>query len=79
VGAVSSEHSDDESTQSLEMIDEGCVFDTNVFDHHEPWCVFNVMLIDTVQGISHRVGLGKVHVAAFTQEAGARWRDIVLC
>jgi hypothetical protein len=79
MGAVSSEHSDDESTQSLEMIDEGCVFDTNVFDHHEPWCVFNVMLIDTVQGISHRVGLGKVHVAAFTQEAGARWRDIVLC
>lgn len=77
-GAIPSEHSDDESTQSLDMVDEGCVFDTDVFDPHEPWCIFNVMLINTVQGISHRVGLGKVHAAAFTREAGAQWQDILL-
>jgi hypothetical protein len=58
---------------------DGCTFDTDVFDMDEPWCVYNVMLIETTEGISRRIGLGKIHVAAFTEkEGGARWRDIVL-
>jgi hypothetical protein len=54
------------------------MFDVDAFDIDEPWCVFNVMLIGTIEGVSHRIGLGKVHVAAFTQDQGARWRDIIL-
>jgi hypothetical protein len=58
---------------------EGRMFDTDAFDTDEPWCVYNVMLVKTTHGISRRVGLGKMHVAAFTEkEGGARWRDVVL-
>jgi hypothetical protein len=58
---------------------DGCTFDIDLFDMNEPWCVYNVMLIQTTEGISRRVGLGKIHVAAFTEkEGGARWRDFVL-
>lgn len=59
-------------------VDDGCMFDTDVFDIDEPWCVFNVMLIETAGEVSRRVGLGKIHVAAFTQDEGSCWRDIVL-
>lgn len=59
-------------------MDDGCMFDADAFDIDEPWCVFNVMLIATTEGVSRRIGLGKVHIAAFTQKQGARWRDIVL-
>lgn len=58
--------------------DDGCVFDTHAFDIDEPWCVFNVMLIETTEGVSRRIGLGKVHIAAFTQDQGAYWQEIVL-
>jgi hypothetical protein len=58
-------------------VDDGCMFDTNVYDIDEPWCIFNVMLIETAGEVSRRIGLGKVHVAAFTQENSC-WRDIIL-
>jgi hypothetical protein len=70
---------DDDDDEGNEFgVDDGCMFDVDAFDIDEPWCVFNVMLIGTIEGVSHRIGLGKVHVAAFTQDQGARWRDIIL-
>jgi hypothetical protein len=73
------EEEDDDDDEGNEFgVDDGCMFDVEAFDIDEPWCVFNVMLIATNEGVSRRVGLGKVHVAAFTEDHGARWRDIVL-
>jgi len=70
------EEDDDEGNEF--GVDDGCMFDVEAFDIDEPWCVFNVMLIATNEGVSRRIGLGKMHVAAFTEDHGARWRDIVL-
>ena len=69
---------DDELEGNEFGVDDGCMFDTGVFDIDEPWCVFNVMLIETTGEMSQRVGLGKVHVSAFTQDEGSCWRDIIL-
>jgi hypothetical protein len=57
--------------------DDGCIFDTGIYDIDIPWCIFNVMLVETTEEVSRRVGLGKVHIAAFTQ-GDSCWRDIVL-
>ena len=79
--AVEGEDDDDEEDddEGNEFgVDDGCMFDVEAFDIDEPWCVFNVMLIATNEGVSRRIGLGKMHVAAFTEDHGARWRDIVL-
>jgi hypothetical protein len=73
------EDEDDDNDEGNEFgVDDGCMFDVDTFDIDEPWCVFNVMLIATNEGVSRRIGLGKVHVAAFTEDQGARWRDVVL-
>lgn len=70
---------DDESLEGNEFgVDDGCTFDTNVFDIDEMWCVYNVLLVETLHGVSRRVGLGKVHIAAFCEEENPEWRDIIL-
>jgi hypothetical protein len=52
-------------------------FDLAVFDVSIPWCIYNVMLIETSNGISRRVGLGRMHVDAFLKEKPL-WRDVIL-
>jgi hypothetical protein len=53
-------------------------FNAAIFNVKKPWCLYNVMLVDTDDdGISHRVGLGRVHVDAFLQ-AEINWRDVRL-
>ncbi|KAF2129553.1 hypothetical protein P153DRAFT_21496 [Dothidotthia symphoricarpi CBS 119687] len=52
-------------------------FDTEKFDHTVPWCVYNVMLIETKDGISQRLGIGKVHMDAFLQESPV-WKEFIL-
>lgn len=54
------------------------MFDINAFDVDKSWCICNVMLIERTGEVSRRVGLGKVHVAAFTKDEGSFWRDITL-
>ena len=46
--------------------------DVDALDIEEPLCVFSTMLTTTTEEVSHLIGLGKVHVAAFTQDQGAR-------
>jgi hypothetical protein len=52
-------------------------FDIGAFDGARPWCLYNVMLIDTVDGISRRVGLGKVHMDAFLGDEHV-WKEVIL-
>ncbi|KAJ4304969.1 hypothetical protein N0V90_000497 [Kalmusia sp. IMI 367209] len=57
--------------------DDAFECDTRAFDLSIPWCVYNVMLVQTTDGISRRLGLGKVHVDAFLR-ASTTWRDVSL-
>jgi hypothetical protein len=53
-------------------------FDVKAFDASKPWCIYNVLLVETVSsGESRRVGLGKVHVDAFLGGEWA-WKDMIL-
>jgi hypothetical protein len=75
----------DEPDAYLEMGSEDSImgpqdfieFDVTVFDATKPWCIYNVMLIETVSGVSRRLGLGRVHIDAFLGEEYA-WKEIVL-
>jgi hypothetical protein len=58
--------------------EDNVAFDGQVYVKDIPWCIYNVMLIETENGISQRVGVGKVHINAFFQESRPVWRDIVL-
>lgn len=52
-------------------------FDVRDFDSAKPWCIYNVLLVESFDGVSKRVGLGRVHYDAFLREGWA-WRDAVL-
>lgn len=73
------EHASREGTPSpgkLSWVDQfEC--DPTVFDVTIPWCLYNVMLVRTVDGVSERIGLGQVHVDAFMQES-PQWRTVLL-
>jgi hypothetical protein len=58
--------------------EDNVTFDGQVYIKDIPWCVYNVMLVETKDGISQRVGLGKVHINAFLEDKGTVWRDVVL-
>jgi hypothetical protein len=59
------------------MREEIIEFDTDEYNGPMPWYLCNVMLIETNNGISRRIGVGVVHVNAFLQESPV-WKDIVL-
>jgi hypothetical protein len=52
-------------------------FDTRLYDATTPWGLFNVMMIHSAEGVSQRVAIGRIHVAAF-MEAEPTYREIVL-
>ncbi|KAF2744879.1 HET-domain-containing protein [Sporormia fimetaria CBS 119925] len=52
-------------------------YDTKVFDVYKPWCLYNVMLVKTTNGISERVGLGQVHIEAVLRGEHV-WKDVIL-
>ncbi len=61
-----------------ELVMDYVEFNVGIFDVEKPWCLYNVMLVDTDQdGITHRLGLGRIHVDAFLQ-ADREWRDVRL-
>ena len=41
-----------------------CMFDTDVFDDDEPWCVFNVMLIEIAGKASRSIDFETVYVSS---------------
>jgi hypothetical protein len=58
--------------------EDNVTFDGQVYVKDVPWCVYNVMLVQTEDGVSQRVGLGKIHINAFLQNSDSGWRDVVL-
>lgn len=58
--------------------EDAFAFDTSVFHVDVPWCVYNVMLVETVDGVSRRIGVGRVHIDAFFRNTKPVWRTIVL-
>jgi hypothetical protein len=63
----------DHSISTKDYVD----FDEGTFDINVPWCIYYVMLVQTEQGISRRVGLGKIHIKAFLMER-PYWKDVIL-
>jgi hypothetical protein len=74
-----SESASDSDAEEIELgLEHDYVeFDITAFDVSIPWCIYNVMLIETSNGISRRVGLGRMHVDAFLREEPL-WRDVIL-
>jgi len=64
---------DDEELGPLDQVE----IDTSSFNIRKPWCLYNVMLIESQQGVSRRLGLGRMHIDAFAQ-ASPVWKDIEL-
>lgn len=53
---------------------QGC-FDAKIYDENRPWCMFNVMMIDTVDGVSYRDAIGRIHVDAIL--ASKPFEDVI--
>ncbi|KAF1947552.1 HET-domain-containing protein [Clathrospora elynae] len=79
LGLDEEDEEDGEYNVENEIGDEdGLMFESEAFFKDVPWCIYNVMLVETTNGISRRVGLGKVHIDAFFQDPRPVWKDIVL-
>ena len=69
---------DMDSETSILGPEDSVEFDVKAFYASKPWCIYNVLLVETVNGgDSRRVGLGKVHVDAFLGGEWA-WKDMIL-
>jgi hypothetical protein len=53
------------------------IFDPGRFDAAKEWCVYSVMLVEWIEGVGDRLGLGRVHIDAFF-EAKPRWKHVAL-
>ncbi|KAK4448392.1 heterokaryon incompatibility protein-domain-containing protein [Podospora aff. communis PSN243] len=40
------------------------LFDQEVYSHNLSWCLYNVLVVELVDGIAYRMGIGKVHIHA---------------
>ena len=58
-------------------LDETAHFDTRLYDATMPWGLFNVMMIERIDGVAYRLAIGRIHVAAF-MEARPVEREIFL-
>ena len=45
----------------------GYGFDERRFDSKKPWCLYNIMLIETRDGVAYRLGVGTMHIDAWAQ------------
>ncbi|KAJ4288590.1 hypothetical protein N0V90_011827 [Kalmusia sp. IMI 367209] len=72
------EASSDASSTDFQLdVQDFVEFDCEAFDRWKEWCLYNVMLIETKDGESRRLGLGKVHIDAFLGE-DSQWKDVIL-
>ena len=45
----------------------GYGFDEQRFDSKKPWCLYNIMLIETREDVAYRLGVGTMHIDAWAQ------------
>ena len=67
-----------EDYQDVESeLDETAHFDTRLYDATMTWGLFNVMMIERIDGVAYRLAIGRIHVAAF-MEARPVEKEILL-
>ncbi|KAL8690679.1 MAG: hypothetical protein Q9218_003924 [Villophora microphyllina] len=47
-------------------------FDQQRYDGEKPWCMYNIMLVEWVNGVAYRLGVGKMHIDAWAQAEATR-------
>ena len=50
-------------------------FDRRVYDERRPRCMFNVLMIERIGEVSHRVAVGRVYVDAVLASGRGRRRE----
>ena len=53
---------------SSASLDEQAYFDTAMYYQSRPWCLFNVLMIESVGGFEQRLAAGRIHAGAFMYE-----------
>lgn len=46
---------------------DSCGFDRQRFDATKPWCIFNVMLVEFLDGVAYRLGVGIMHIDSWAR------------
>ena len=47
-------------------------FDQQRYDGQKPWCMYNVMLMEWIDDVAYRLGVGKMHIDAWAQAEATR-------
>ncbi|KAG8533921.1 uncharacterized protein KY384_001662 [Bacidia gigantensis] len=47
-------------------------FDQQRYDGEKPWCMYNIMLVEWIDGVAYRLGVGKMHIDAWAQAEATR-------
>ena len=66
---------DSEATTTVEqffpdrphMDTRGGHFDQQLYDGQKPWCMYNIMLVEWINDVAYRLGVGKMHIDAWAQ------------
>jgi hypothetical protein len=53
------------TTRRLEFAEDEEIFDPKVYPIDICWCLYNVMLVETKEDVTYRIGIGQVHIHAF--------------
>ena len=46
---------------------ESCGFDQQRFDATKPWCIYNIMLVEFIDGVAYRLGVGIMHIDSWAR------------
>jgi len=47
-------------------------FDQQRYDGEKPWCMYNIMLVEWINDVAYRLGVGKMHIDAWAQAEATR-------
>ena len=50
----------------------GGPFDQQRYDGEKPWCMYNIMLVEWINDVAYRLGVGKMHIDAWAQAEATR-------
>ena len=47
-------------------------FDQQRYDSEKPWCLYNIMLVEWIDDVAYRLGVGKMHIDAWAGAEATR-------
>ncbi|KAK5676183.1 hypothetical protein LTR17_027745, partial [Elasticomyces elasticus] len=56
-------------TERAPCLDEQAHFDITIYDASRPWCLFNVLMIETLGDHQERIAAGRIQIGAFLHES----------